>query len=467
MTRSVHAPRQLHPSLRGKRLALVLSGGGALGAYEVGVLRVLERIGLDPAIVAGNSVGALNAVGWVALGGRTKPLMRMWRGLNASGLGLRWSTLGVRIAGAFLAGLGAAELAMSLAGPDNLSAWMRGRLKPPPALVPGSSDLVAWLFLLGLGLLLLRGTRWAETMLALWPIGRRVVPARRFMAWLTLMLLALPVLAVLFSWSWPFRANLVLTGVCAASWMVLRFPGRAGALFQAILLRTLPDTRGSGLWSGAARQRIVDNLVGEGDVHRLARKRIILSACALDSGTVTYFVNWPTDPERFARRMGQPQDRVVVLDQPEEVLAAAMASSALPLVFEPVLLRGERYVDSAMLSNQPLQASLAAGADAALVVLLSSITTGPRVPLTNLFSVGARLLEIGQLRDARMDLQRLPPSWRESSRPRPLCIVEPSSALPGGVLGFDPRRHGRLMERGRHDAWRALELAGWLVPASD
>src|SRR5262245_34179317 len=42
--------------------AIVLSGGAAYGAYEVGVLKALsERTGFDPSIITGTSVGAFNA----------------------------------------------------------------------------------------------------------------------------------------------------------------------------------------------------------------------------------------------------------------------------------------------------------------------------------------------------------------------------------------------------------------------
>lgn len=43
-----------------RRLGLVLSGGGACGAYEIGVIRVLARLGLTPHVIAGASIGALN-----------------------------------------------------------------------------------------------------------------------------------------------------------------------------------------------------------------------------------------------------------------------------------------------------------------------------------------------------------------------------------------------------------------------
>lgn len=43
------------------RVALVLQGGGALGAYQVGVYQGLDELGLRPDWVAGISIGAINA----------------------------------------------------------------------------------------------------------------------------------------------------------------------------------------------------------------------------------------------------------------------------------------------------------------------------------------------------------------------------------------------------------------------
>jgi NTE family protein len=72
-------------------VALVLAGGGARGAYEVGALSVLlptlEEEGLRPRILVGTSVGAVNGVflasradepaAQVAADGKT-----IWRGLR-------------------------------------------------------------------------------------------------------------------------------------------------------------------------------------------------------------------------------------------------------------------------------------------------------------------------------------------------------------------------------------------------
>ena len=50
--------------LKGKRIALALSGGGAKGAYQIGMLRALEEAGLEKRqlTMAGTSIGALNAL---------------------------------------------------------------------------------------------------------------------------------------------------------------------------------------------------------------------------------------------------------------------------------------------------------------------------------------------------------------------------------------------------------------------
>ena len=43
------------------RIALVLQGGGALGAYQAGVYQALHEAGLEPDWVSGVSIGAINA----------------------------------------------------------------------------------------------------------------------------------------------------------------------------------------------------------------------------------------------------------------------------------------------------------------------------------------------------------------------------------------------------------------------
>ncbi|TLY76508.1 MAG: patatin-like phospholipase family protein, partial [Gammaproteobacteria bacterium] len=44
-----------------ERIALLLQGGGALGAYQAGVYEALSEAHLEPDWIAGISVGAINA----------------------------------------------------------------------------------------------------------------------------------------------------------------------------------------------------------------------------------------------------------------------------------------------------------------------------------------------------------------------------------------------------------------------
>ena len=62
------------------RVALVLQGGGALGAYQCGVMQALEAADIQPHWVAGISIGAINAalIAGNAPGRRTEALRTFW-----------------------------------------------------------------------------------------------------------------------------------------------------------------------------------------------------------------------------------------------------------------------------------------------------------------------------------------------------------------------------------------------------
>lgn len=60
---------------------LVLSGGGGRGAYECGVYKGLYEHGIEPDILAGTSIGAINAAAIVA-GASPEALERMWLAMD-------------------------------------------------------------------------------------------------------------------------------------------------------------------------------------------------------------------------------------------------------------------------------------------------------------------------------------------------------------------------------------------------
>jgi NTE family protein len=63
---NVQLLRSTNPTIKQRRLpfetvALVLQGGGALGAYQVGVYEALAEAGIEPDWIAGVSIGAIKA----------------------------------------------------------------------------------------------------------------------------------------------------------------------------------------------------------------------------------------------------------------------------------------------------------------------------------------------------------------------------------------------------------------------
>jgi NTE family protein len=69
------------PQPRSREVAFVLGGGGVLGAHEVGMLRALAERGVEPDLVLGTSIGAVNGAFYAAdpsLSG-VERLTQLWR----------------------------------------------------------------------------------------------------------------------------------------------------------------------------------------------------------------------------------------------------------------------------------------------------------------------------------------------------------------------------------------------------
>jgi NTE family protein len=84
-SRTAQAPKAALPG----QIVLVLQGGGALGAYQVGVYEALHDAGIEPDWVIGTSIGAINA----ALICGNEPAHRLdrlnafWAGVEQQGFG--------------------------------------------------------------------------------------------------------------------------------------------------------------------------------------------------------------------------------------------------------------------------------------------------------------------------------------------------------------------------------------------
>src|SRR3954453_22525310 len=61
MTRQTNGRANRHGTKDLGQIVLVLQGGGALGAYQVGVYQALHEAGIEPDWVVGTSIGAITA----------------------------------------------------------------------------------------------------------------------------------------------------------------------------------------------------------------------------------------------------------------------------------------------------------------------------------------------------------------------------------------------------------------------
>lgn len=460
-------PRRLRSDLPFRRIAVVLSGGGALAAYETGVLRTLNRVGLKPAIISGASAGALNAVAWVAHGFHTAALEKVWRHVDPAEIGMRWTTIALRGAGGILMVLGVLQAVVSWTGSSDLSLLAVFHHGQPVGLWPTSSflDIIAWILVAAGGFGLLRSSREAEKWLARFGDPES---ERRFRLWGAVVLLLWSfahLVTWLLAWPWPHRFSATLLAIMAGIWIATR-SRRAGSWARSFLFLLMPETDGRGLWGSAARRHLLTRLIESGKAERLCQgeTHLILSALALDNGKIAHFVNWPGTSARFKARVEASLGEVIPVEGPEAVLEAAIASSAVPVLFEPAKIGGRDFVDAVAFSMHPLRAAIYDDADAAVVIVVapSGSPPAPRPP-RNPFEVWGRYLDLANWRDLQQELLGLPPAWRGGEPPVPLCLVEPESALPGGVMAYSPRLASRLIRRGEQDALRALERAGWLA----
>jgi predicted acylesterase/phospholipase RssA len=462
---SMESGRRLRTDLPFTRPAVVLSGGGALGAYQVGVLRALRAAGLKPGIVSGVSVGAMNAVAWVAQGFQTDQLEHTWLHMGPSSMGFRWTTLILRAAGLFLAALAIIEVLLALLGSPNTGvARLIFRRASLPATHSWAYDCLAWVIVGTAGLVAARLAPRAEGWLA---NASAAGDPERWQRWFGRALVgaaAVHLVTWALAWPWPHRFSATVLLVGGLAWFANR-QGRSGQWMRRALAGLLPESGGRGLWRGLSRRRVLESLIADGDPARLVsgEVKILVSAVAVDSGRMCHFVNWaPADPA-FRAAVEAGLGEVMVLEGAEELVQGAAASSAIPIVFQPVRVRGREFVDAGMLSSQVIGATVAAGADALLVVVMSpAVCPLPVNGEMHLFELGARLIELGTWRDLRSELGALPAPWSRDGSPARVCLVEPDSRLPGGFMRIEPHESAELQRRGEDDAWRALERAGWV-----
>lgn len=389
------------------RIGVVLSGGGARGAYEAGVLLAFQDAQMPTHILAATSVGSINAASYAAhsstVVGNAESLVRSWADVTPPTVGIEWYRYILLLGGltAMTAGVGnlirdvLAEqdvfvhvihpklmwLALSITGfaflyfHDQVSYlghviknalghrnWKPDRVKVLRSIL---GNLIVWgcvLIVLGLSHL---------HMAALEIIYVDDVTQ--------LMLLAALVLTV--ALNFLFRQQ-----ISVFSHKFLRLPLRTG------LFPNFERTR-------FLRERIPAAGLESSPI------RVVMTAAHVNEGRERCFVN-----ATHAELIGDPgANRDFVTQEtvrPVDPLLAVIASSAFPIVYETVPAEGGNWTDGGIVGNQPIRPAIRLGADVLFLVLVEP-REQRRGEIKTFLDMGVRAIDILMSQNLRTDLKML------------------------------------------------------------
>lgn len=387
------------------RIALVLSGGGARGAYEVGALLAIQDAGMPSHILTATSVGSMNAASYVAhsqtVVGNAEPLVETWHSLIPPAVGIEWTSYAWRLAGLVAASAGFGNLVLYLLSQRGLTIHLH-----EPALT--------WLTLglAGLAVLLLyeplpyigyvaraffRKSSWK-------PDRRKTIKSivANVVVWGFVVVVFRSVHAVdrlaEFVREHPVPAVLGgVTLVLGAAWR-RAWVGPLGALLHKLLRVPLPP----GLFFNYERGRLLRDRITAEQL-RASPIRLLFTATDLATGKARFFSNTP--PERLAADPGANArfvaEEVAAVD---DLLRAVVASSALPIVYEPVPLEGRLYTDGGIVTNQPVRPAIRLGADVVFLVMVHApMNTAAKAK--TFIDVGLRSLSILMRQSLMTDLK--------------------------------------------------------------
>jgi predicted acylesterase/phospholipase RssA len=393
------------------RTAVVLSGGGARGAYEAGALLALQDAQVPTHILAATSVGSINAADYAAhsetLVGNAEPLVEGWSQISSPAMGIDWSRYVFMLAGLIAASAGAGNFVRE---------WMEEK----DLFIHMNNPLITWLALMLAGLMFLflfDKISYAFYVAANAIRGEKWVPDRR-KAWISLFANVVVwgfVLLVLSTTHFHLarnnvvefdsNASLVVLALIPVGWLVWKVvrPWVSGASHKFLRLpfRT-------GLFPNFERTKYLRRRIPEEGV-RKSPMRLLLTATDLESGAGRFFTNTPAevlkkDPDAEAWFIdGETQEA-------KDLVQAAVASSAFTLAYEAVPMEGRLWTDGGIVMNQPIRPAVRLGADLLFLVMVDPIAEDaqPSTPEIKTFlDVGVQATAILISKNLKTDLKAL------------------------------------------------------------
>lgn len=460
-----------------QRVGVVLSGGGARGAYEAGVLLAFQDAQLPTHIIAATSIGSINAAFYAAHSGTTvgsaEESVEAWYDITPTAVGIDWFRYIFVLTG----------LTAVTAGLGNLLrewAWENG------IYVHLTRPKWTWLslFLTGAAVLFYYDRlSYLFHVLRNYVAKRRWIPDRRkviesalangivwgcAVAFLMLSHLHISAGQILNS-SYDLFLLAAATVLVVATGFIFR---KEVSLFSHKFLR-MPMR--SGLFPNFERTRFLRARI---PLRGLMSSpiRVAMTAADVSSGTERVFTN--ATPEELMSDPGV--DPVFVMEETSHVsdlLLAMIASSAFPIVYEAVPMRKGLYTDGGIVSNQPIRPAIRLGADVLFLVMVEP-GMQRRSDIKTFLDLGVRAIDILTAQNLKSDLRMLKSvnslcaQYAKESHVRAEQVrvhvgercyrylkaftIAPSEDLDAGVLDFDGSIVASAVLRGYQDGARRI-----------
>jgi len=465
-------------------IAAVLAGGGARGAYEAGALLAIQDARLPLHLITATSIGSINGASFAAHAegrvGNAEPLVNAWFDLTPPTVGVEWTRYVWMLGGLLAMFVGCANLTYYLLETHGQRVHLEH-----PSLAWASLALAGASVLLFYNQLpyvfyvlqrLLRRSTWrpdrhrvlisiAANLLVLAFIAA-LVESLRIEATFREVLSGKPLLMIV-----------ILAGLFALQRFRRRFRAAFGRLWGLLLRQPFR----TGIFTNFERTRHLRRYIPV-DKLRTSSIRVVLSATDLTTGIARYFTN--VEPSAFLLDSGV--DRHFVADQLEradDLMEAVIASSALPIAYEPLALAGKLHADGAIVGSQPVRPAIRLGADVLFLISMEA-PGGFEGELNTFVDVGLRSLEILMQRNVQTDFTLLRQANRQieeaaerfGALPEDLVIefehrrfryvkayaIHPGAPIHSSILDFGGRATGEAILRGYLDAGTKLEeFAGY------
>lgn len=460
-------------------VAAVLAGGGARGAYEAGALLAFQDAQLPTPLITASSIGSVNGASYAAYArgavGDAEPLLGAWLDLTPPTVGVEWTRYAWMIVG----------LLATFAGVVNLTYFL---LTNNGYEIHLHHPAIAWisLSLAGLSVLL-----FYEDLPYFYHVVRRLWhrspwrPSLRRTAnsiGANLLVLAFGV-ALIESldvhtefgeliYGRPLLIVVIMLGLFMLRWVRQLLHPWIGK-FWGRLLR-LPFR--TGIFSNFERTRFLRGFI-PGDRLRESAVHVVLAVTDLERGVPRFFTN--ADPASFLGKSGVDvrfaKHELIRMDDP---MPAVIASSALPIAYEPLELDDRLHGDGSIMASQPIRPAIRLGAD--VLLLVSMENSGMVKPATRTFvDIGLRALDILIQQNVKKDVALLMQANRQieeaaaslGERPEDLAIefegrrfryvkvyaIHPTVPIAGTILDFGGRATGETILAGYRDATVCLE----------